>query len=62
MKLLEFAEEIDFFVRTDKGDEVVNYSEATKEYGKGIRASTDVGSRKVREAGLALKLAGLWDS
>jgi len=61
-KLLEFAEEVDYFVRTDKGVEVVNYSEATKEYGKGIRASTDVGSRKVREAGLVIKLTGLWDN
>jgi hypothetical protein len=61
LKLLEFADEIDFFVRTDKGDEVVNYSGATIEYGRGIRATTDIGSRKVRENGLALKLAGLWE-
>lgn len=61
-KLLEFAGEIDDFVRTDKGDEVVNYSEPTKEYGRGIRATTDIGSRKVRENGLTLKLAGLWES
>ncbi len=61
-KLLEFSDEIDYFVRTDKGDEAVNYTEPTKEYGKGIRASTDIGSRKVRENGLNLKLIGLWDN
>jgi len=60
-KLLEFADELDYFVRTDKGDDVVEYSEATKEYGRGIRATTDIGSRKVRENGLNIKLAGLWD-
>ena len=60
-KLLEFADELDYFARTDKGDVVVDYSEPVKEYGRGIRATTDIGSRKVRENGLDLKLAGLWD-
>lgn len=61
-RLLEFADEIDYFVKTDKGEEEVHYNEPTKEYGKGIRASTDIGGRKVRENGLILKLSGLWNN
>jgi len=61
LKLREFAEEIDYFVKTDKGKAVINYSEPTKEYGRGIRASTDIGSRKVREVGLSLKMTGVWE-
>ncbi|AEV33436.1 DUF262 domain-containing protein [Owenweeksia hongkongensis] len=60
-KLLEFAGEIDYFVKTDKGDAEVEYNEATKEYGRGIRATTDIGSRKVRENGLSLKLGNVWN-
>ncbi|MDR7372273.1 DUF262 domain-containing protein [Flavobacterium aquidurense] len=59
-QLLQFAEEIDYFVKTDKGDHLVAIDEATKEYGKGIRATTDLGSRKVRETGLETKLEGIW--
>ena len=60
-KLLEFADELNYFVKTDKGDGEENYNPATKEYGRGIRATTDIGSRKVRENGLNMKLEGLWE-
>lgn len=61
-KLLEFADEINYFVKTDKGEGEIKYSEPTKEYGRGIRASTDIGSRKVRENGLSIKLEGIWEN
>jgi len=60
-KLLEFADEIDYYVKTDRDKEVHNYDAATLEYGRGIRATTDIGTRKVRESALDLKLQGLWD-
>lgn len=60
--LLEFADEIDYFVKTDSDKEVQNYGDATLEYARGIRATTDIGTRKVREAALELKLTGLWDN
>jgi hypothetical protein len=60
-KLLEYADEINFFVKTDSEKEVVEYNEATIEYVRGIRATTDIGSRKVRENGLHIKLEATWE-
>lgn len=59
--LLEYAEEINFFVKTDSEKGVVDYNEATIEYVRGIRATTDIGSRKVRENGLHMKLSSIWE-
>lgn len=59
--LLDFGNEIDFFVKTDKENQDFEISEATKEYGKGIRASTDLGSRKNRENGLKIKLKEVFE-
>lgn len=59
--LLEFAEEIDYFVKTDSDKAIQTYNNATLEYARGIRATTDIGTRKVRELALELKLEGLWD-
>jgi len=59
-RLLEFAKEIDNAVKTDKDKVVVKLKESTKEYIRGIRATTDLGSRKARENGLMLRLKGVW--
>ena len=59
-KLLEFAKDIDHAVKTDKDKVVVKLKESTNEYIRGIRATTDLGSRKVRENGLSLRLKGVW--
>jgi hypothetical protein len=59
-RLLDFAMEIDYYVKTDKDKVIVKLTEATKEYVRGIRATTDLGSRKVRENGLSIKLKGIW--
>lgn len=62
VKLVEFANELNSFVKTDKDDDNISYSNATLEYGRGIRASTDIGSRKAREAGLVLQLSGVFEN
>ena len=59
--LLEFGDEIDLCVKTDTSDLSIKYTEAAKTYVKGIRASTDLGSRKNREEGLILKISRIWE-
>ncbi|WP_294313319.1 DUF262 domain-containing protein [uncultured Chryseobacterium sp.] len=54
-KLIDFGEEIDLAVKTDRNNDF-EISEAVKEYFKGIRATTDLGSRKNRENGLSIIL------
>ena len=61
VKLTEFGAEIDHFVKTEKSEVTVDYSIETKEYVRGIRATTDLGARKVRENGLAIKLTEIWE-
>lgn len=51
--LIKFGNNIDLYVRTDH-DPQSEFLEATLEYYKGIRASTDLGSRKNRENALAM--------
>ena len=58
--LLAFADELDSFVRTNRDNNDMNFSLATKEYVKGIRASTDIGSRKARELGLKMQLSRIF--
>ena len=51
--LIKFGKELDYFVKTDKENiEKIETSENVKIYGKGIRATTDLKSRKSRSEGL----------
>jgi hypothetical protein len=54
-KLITFGEELNLFVKSSP-DKINDFTPEAKEYGSGIRASTDLGSRKRRENGLSTVL------
>jgi hypothetical protein len=57
--LIGFGNEIDLYVKTNKeeSEEEFDFSEHVKTYFKGIRATTDLGSRKNRAQALEAELA-----
>jgi hypothetical protein len=59
-KLLTFASEIDRFVKVGE-TEIASLSKNARDYGAGIRASTDLGSRKKRAEALEKLLADVWE-
>lgn len=58
-KLIDFAAEIDRYVKIGEAEKS-DYSKDAKDYGAGIRASTDLGSRKKRAEALENLLADIW--
>jgi len=60
--LMKFASDIDYFVKTNKDELIeIELSENIITYGKGIRASTDLSSRKSRFRGLNSELHIIFD-
>lgn len=59
-KLSEFEIQVNKFVKTEE-DETVKLSDDVKKYGSGIRASTDLGSRKRRSEALSNVLQEIWE-
>lgn len=59
-RLIAFAVEIDQFMKTSESEDHVA-SKDTKDYCGGIRASTDLGSRKKRAEALENVLVGVWE-
>jgi hypothetical protein len=59
--LQKFGQEIDYFVKTNKEDiEEIELSDNVSNYGKGIRATTDLSSRKARFEGLQTELSTIF--
>lgn len=58
--LLDFGAKIDLYVKAS-GDKAETFPNDVKKYGAGIRASTDLGSRKRRDEGLEMALKGIWE-
>ncbi|HBZ34846.1 MAG TPA: hypothetical protein DEO33_00220 [Rikenellaceae bacterium] len=58
--LLEFGNEVDQFVRAEQKEQS-KFSVDVKEYASGIRASTDLASRKRRQSTLEHVLSSIWD-
>lgn len=56
--LFEFGKKIDRFVKSS--DEEENFEEYVKKYGSGIRASTDLSSRRRRSESLEAILSDVW--
>lgn len=54
--LIKLAEDLNYYVKTSKEETGIEYKEHILTYGKGIRASTDLGSRKNREAGISSQM------
>jgi hypothetical protein len=57
--LIDFGSKMDLYVKASP-DKVEKFPEAVKKYGAGIRASTDLGSRKRRDEGLEMDLKQIW--
>jgi len=60
-KLLNFGKELDLYVKTDQEKET-NFSSAAIKYCTGIRASTDLSSRRRRAESLELALNEIWQN
>lgn len=62
VKLLSFSNDIDLYVKTNKeqSEEDHEFPNSVKTYTKGIRATTDLGSRKNRAQGINMILNDLW--
>lgn len=60
--LIDFSNDIDIYVKTNKeeSEENLEFSSNVKTYIKGIRATTDLGSRKKRSEGLDMLLNEIW--
>lgn len=60
--LMSFSVDIDLYVKTNKeeSEKEHQFPESVKTYIKGIRATTDLGSRKNRAEGINLVLNDLW--
>jgi hypothetical protein len=58
--LQEFGAELDLYLQADQKD-VSNFSIIVKSYASGIRASTDLASRKRRQEALEKKLSPVWE-
>ncbi|WP_396637869.1 DUF262 domain-containing protein [Maribacter sp. R77961] len=60
--LQKFGSEIDYFVKTNKDELIeVELSDNVSTYGKGIRATTDLSSRKARFEGLSKELNSIFE-
>ena len=61
-RLMSFSTDIDLYVKTNKeeSEKQHEFPESVKTYIKGIRATTDLGSRKKRSEGINMVLNDLW--
>ena len=60
--LEKFGSEIDYFVKTNKDELIeIELSDNVSTYGKGIRATTDLSSRKARFVGLDTELNSIFE-
>lgn len=58
-QLIDYGAKLDLYVKASPGKEP-SFPETVRKYGSGIRASTDLGSRKRRDEGIEKALKTIW--